>query len=236
MRPALLIGWNKGHNMRAHIFAGLLAGMTLLVAAGCGAKNESAGDSDNETEATRFATADALIEYYNEVVMNGTAIDVEPLLDCNYAETPLHERLLEMQYGILELAEWRRAMWDQFESVREPGEQPPLSPDKHPAEIIERDGRRAVARQVQNDGSDYEIHLVKMEGRWWISVYTHEYDPMSKSILNSLDTPQTMEPFYNAAAKALPPVTRRIRNGEFQSAEQADQAMRSAMAKHAPGR
>ena len=59
----------------------------------------------------RFASADALLEYYNRVLTQQPKLDSREYLSLMFAETPLQERLLALYRDSLPLLELDDACW-----------------------------------------------------------------------------------------------------------------------------
>ncbi|MEE8154198.1 MAG: hypothetical protein V3T53_04455 [Phycisphaerales bacterium] len=164
----------------------------------------------------RFASADALLEYYNQVAMQQPKVDSGKGLSLMFAETPLQERLLALYRDSLPLLELEDACWEQYGVGLSPSaNESPFSPAKHTATMTERDTERAKAKQRQNDGSLEDIYLVKLQDRWWISGYTLEYDQRTKSALKEIDTIERRTRYLAAVA---PIVTADVRSGKWKEA------------------
>lgn len=164
----------------------------------------------------RFASADALLEYYNHVVTQQPKVDSREVLSLMFAETPLQERLLALYRDSLPLLELDDACWEQYGVGLSPGaDEAPFAPARHRATMTESDNERAKARRRRNDGSRADIYLVRLGNRWWISGYTYEYDRRFKPDKESLDDLERRTRYLAAVA---PIVTAEVRSGKFKGA------------------
>ncbi len=126
----------------------------------------------------------------------------------------MQEQLLRMKLAMMPVDELNQACWDLFgEGMIQVSYGPPLEPHLRPAEIVEDAGDRAKAIHYYNNGETLELHLVKIEGRWWISCYTLEYDP--ELDLNNVPVDQAARALECLGAVA-PAVAEEIRSPEFQ--------------------
>lgn len=164
----------------------------------------------------RFASADALLKYYNQVVTQQPKVDSRELLSLMFAETPLQERLLALYRDSLPLLELDDACWEQYGAGLSPSaDEPPFEPARHRATMTESDKDRAKATRRRNDGSRAEIYLVRLGNRWWISGYTYEYDRRFKPDKESLDD---FERRIRYLAAVAPIVTADVRSGKWKEA------------------
>lgn len=164
----------------------------------------------------RFASADALLEYYNRVLTQQPKLDSREYLSLMFAETPLQERLLALYRDSLPLLELDDACWEQYGVGLSPGaDEAPFAPARHRATMTESDNERAKARRRRNDGSGADIYLVRLGNRWWISGYTYEYDRRFKPDKESLDDLERRTRYLAAVA---PIVTAEVRSGKFKGA------------------
>ncbi len=164
----------------------------------------------------RFASADALLEYYNQVLTQQPKLDSREFLSLMFAETLLQERLLALYRDSLPLLELDDACWEQYGAGLSPGaDESPFEPARHRATMTESDTDRAKATRRRNDGSRAEIYLVRLSKRWWISGYTYEYDRRFKPDKESLDDLERRTRYLAAVA---PIVTAEVRSGKFEGA------------------
>ena len=164
----------------------------------------------------RFASADALLEYYNRVLTQQPKLDSREYLSLMFAETPLQERLLALYRDSLPLLELDDACWEHYGAGLSRGaDESPFEPARHRATMTESDNDRATATRRRNDGSRAEIHLVRLGKRWWISGYTFEYDRRFKPDKESLDDLERRTRYLAAVA---PIVTAEVRSGKFEGA------------------
>lgn len=164
----------------------------------------------------RFASADALLDYYNQVVTQQPKVDPREVFSLMFAETPLQERLVALARESLPLMELEDACWEQYGVGLSPGaDESPFAPARHRATMTESDADRAKAMRRRNDGSRAEIYLVRLGNRWWISGYTYEYDRRFKPDEESLDD---LERRIRYLAAVAPIVTADVRRGRWNEA------------------
>ena len=109
----------------------------------------------------RFASADALLEYYNQVLTQQPKLDSREVLSLMFAETPLQERLLALYRDSLPLLELDDACWEQYGAGLNPGtDESPFEPARHRATMTESDNDRAKARRRRNDGSRADVYCI----------------------------------------------------------------------------
>ena len=125
----------------------------------------------------RFASADALLEYYNQIAMREPTADPAGIFTLLYAETPIQERLVQVYKNSLPLMELDAICWEKFGAgLRPDSKESPFAPARNSAIMAESGQDRAKARVKENNGQNMDLHLVRYNGRWWISGYTLEYD------------------------------------------------------------
>ncbi|MDY7110065.1 MAG: hypothetical protein SYC29_15650 [Planctomycetota bacterium] len=195
----------------------LAAVIATLLIGGCGGTEPAA--SEETAVDPRFASADSLIEYYNSICHEVETVDPDAVLELYYAESALQERLLRIERGNIAYARVQHASWQQFgRALTRSEDWVPLGPQPQPVEIESRTDGRATALYFDDDTERRTLHLVDVDGRWWISGYTLEYDPSYQEILAELDRIEAVTPVIERVSLGLIP---RIRAGEFASADQA---------------
>jgi hypothetical protein len=195
----------------------LLIVIGTLFIAGCGGSEPK--PAEDAAVDRRFASAEALIEYFNRICYEAEVMDPDAVLELYYAESPLQERLLRIERGNIAYARVQHASWQQFgRALARSEDWVPLAPQPQPVEIESRTDGRATALYFDEDAERQTLHLVEAEGRWWISGYTLEYHPSYREILPELDEIEAVTPVIERISLALIP---RIRAGEFASADQA---------------
>jgi hypothetical protein len=192
---------------------------------GCGSKAEP----DNEAQPTvdpRFASADALIEYYNSLSTRDPQ-DIEALTGLMYAENAEQNTSITLvRRAIVPISLLDFEMYQKFgEGLVARSNNYMLSPDK-PAVITSREDRRAMARTENSDGKEIKLYLVQMNDRWWISGYTLQHR------LGWVDTSDQSE-MLNDTVDVMGEVTQDIRSqlraGTLTSAAATRLALRKAV-------
>lgn len=199
---------------------------TLILVAtlsGCG------GDASDQQTAVppaadpRFATADALITYYNQLTYETELIDARATLELYYAENDLQRQMVRVITESVPSIDLEQAMWEQFGQGFNPAApRSPLTSNREATVITERNGPRVLAREVDAQGSVNTIHLVQVGTRWWLSGYTLEYDDEFTDAIADFDA---YEQFLRDLGLVASSVASRIRRGEFSSAEKAREAV-----------
>jgi len=125
----------------------------------------------------RFASANALLEHYNQIAMREPKADRAGIFALLYAETPIQERLVRVYKNSLPLMELDAICWEKYGAgLRADSKESPFAPARNSTIMAESGQDRAKARVKQNNGQNMDLYLVKYNGRWWISGYTLEYD------------------------------------------------------------
>lgn len=119
----------------------------------------------------RFESAEALVSYFNEINRMDPP-DFEAEFALYHLENDLQRDLHQIARMMILQHQFETALTDRF------GDEHTSSLSTYPetATMTEENGDRAVARAV-GKGGKRELHLVRIGDRWWISGYTHEYDP-----------------------------------------------------------
>jgi hypothetical protein len=205
------------------------AALMPAVLTGCGG-----GDDAESTEVQavlappvdpRFASAEALLDYYNELAMREPAIDPEPLFDLLYAENDLQKRLIQVAESISLYMRLEQAVWDRFGDTIEPSApHPPLTPNPQPAQFTSRDSDRATAAEIDAAGKERTLYFVRVGDRWWLSGYTLEYDPGTAEIIENLEGWERAE---GAATPHIRMIHDRLERGEFRTIADVRQAFRT---------
>lgn len=196
----------------------------------------SGGSADDATAIAqpevdpRFESAEALVAHYNSLTTR-TPVDAVSALDLFYPENNIQRQYLNVSRSMLAMAEFDQAMFEKFGEGFDPKERRPLLSPDQPASIIQRDGARAQARFIDHDGDEQTLQLVQLDGRWWISGYTLEYN---KSLTDAIGDLDRFERSTKAWAEGIRPVIVRLRNGEFSSAPEARKAAGQALAAAVP--
>lgn len=226
-RPAAALNRYRWNALKTRMHPSVVV-LGLVMSVGCGGDPQPTANTHGSSADTQYASAEGLLERYNAVTMKGSAVDPEQVMDLVFAETDSQTRLLKLLRGMDAMTAYRQALWEQFDAVRQDQVIAPLAVTMEPAQIEEHSGDRAVATQLDVDGTTITLHLVRIDERWWISAYTFEYDPVLAETIEQLDTADSMETFYLAAIVAGPRVTVEVRRGVYKSSAEADQALRRA--------
>lgn len=148
----------------------------VLISACSSEEPESAANQPPPVD-PRFASADALLEHYNQIAMREPKADPAGIFTLLYAETPIQERLVRVYKNSLPLMELDAICWEKFGAgLRPNSKESPFAPARNSAIMAESGQDRAKARVKENNGQNMDLHLVRYNGRWWISGYTLEYD------------------------------------------------------------
>ena len=200
---------------------GLVAVIATLLIGGCGGSEPAT--SEEAAVDPRFASAEALIEYYNKITVHTSRVDMAAAVELLYPENALQEQLVRITRHMIPFAEVQQACWDQFGQGFSPGERyPPYSPNPEPARLVEHTGQRAKAVEVEPDGTNSDLYLVQIDNRWWISGYSLEYHPLIAGNLDSLDI---FEQNMATLAAIAPEVAADVRRGMFASVAELRMAM-----------
>ena len=195
---------------------GWLAIVVALAAAGCGGEAEPAVPAAPAVD-PRFASADALLAYYNVLTVDRPILDPDSLVELFYAENQTQERLVRIVRSSIPLMHFGQALWERFGETLDGKKTATLAPNPRPAYFTENGGERALALEFNADGSEKQLYLVRVGERWWVSGYTIEYDPEVQRVAGDIDRfQQTIEHMSAVAA----PMTKRVRAGEFDAIQQ----------------
>ena len=209
--------------LRAAVFA--VGFLCALLVAGCGAETKDDKQPQQQVD-PRFATAEALIEQFNEINKRQPP-DLEAELALYYAENDFQRDILDAIRLTHYQVQLNTAAQNQF------GE--PFNPDVNlfgeTASIKERNGRRAVAEAIGNN-QKRDLHLVRMDGRWWISGYTYEYTDEFED-RKMLDLMKRLAKVYEAI---VPTFVTRVNNGEFDTLQDAQFECGQAVVNHMENR
>ncbi len=204
-----------------------VAGWAVISAlVGCGENGETAVIEQPAVD-PRYATAEALVDYYNELTTYRRVVDADSILELLFAENAQQRRIIAVLSNHTPILKLEQAMWERFgERLDEDEKVVPLGPNLRPAFITEHSGQRAMARETNRDGRESDLYLVQIGDRWWISGYTLEYDPEFKSLRDNLEG---FERLTQSLAGLAPGITQRIRADEFSTPDQVRKAMGEAL-------
>lgn len=196
--------------------AGLLTVMVLAAITclgGCGGSEPAGPQAAEPAVNPRYASADALLAYYNELAMKGPKVDYRAILSLMHAENTVQESLLRIQRLSMPLAELEHLCWEEYGRCMDRSyKESPLAPNRQPAVMTEREELRAKAKELINDGTSRTIYLVSSGGRWWVSGYTYEYDPNLDLSGMSLDDWERVIGYMSSVA---PTVAAEVRSGKW---------------------
>ena len=203
-----------------------LALMAILVgiAAGCGGKSDDSGANPAASAVDpHFATAEALVEYFNSLTTR-EPVDDATVLSLFYAENDLQQRLIELNRISLPLLAVGAAMHERFQAPVDPTDPKAfISLPNEPAKIVDRSDQRAAAEYKNWDKSIEKLQLVKIGNRWWFSGYTYEHHPAYKAAKPEQLT--LVEMGTRAMAAVAPSIAARVRTGELRTAEDTRKAL-----------
>ncbi len=204
----------------------------VLSCAGCGGQPDAPVPAVAAVD-PRFASAEALLDHYNELTVDRPLIDPVALMDLMYAANELQERLLRMVRNFIPSVELDQAVWERFgealtprQRLGKPVETAPLAPNPRPAVFTENTGDRALAREFNADGTETRLYLVRVGDRWWVSGYGFEYRPEFTSTFADLDKG---EQFLKRVGSVAAGITQRVRAGEFTSVDEVRKAFGVAL-------
>lgn len=208
----------------------LCLGIVLASMAACSSK-ESESVAEAAPVDPRYASADALTAHVDDLMrqMNdGQISHARTFLSLVYAETPLQERFNRIASNADPLIALLDSAISRFPDVREAfmsGFEESVEDEfggvviYTPARIKSRDDRRAVIHWPESDDPDSELHLVEFDGRWWISGYTFEYDPIVHDALSGPDADE-IERFTSSLAREARTLNDQLNSGTIASSEQ----------------
>jgi hypothetical protein len=218
-------------SVRRLAVAPLLGAILLALPVGCGGDEESDPVAVASDEA-RFDTAEALLARLNQIAHDVSVIDRAAVLDLFHVESEKQARLLAIARAAEPLLELDQALWDRFGRGMDPAAtRPPLAPLIAPAKVTTTVGNRVAAVAERQDGTRQKLFLVETPDGWRISGYTLERDPAMPSDPALLDAMEQMNGYLSPFA---PPITARVRQGEFANAAEAGVALGRLVAEKHP--
>ncbi|MHC4108251.1 MAG: hypothetical protein ACYSTY_09235 [Planctomycetota bacterium] len=223
MPPDFRMLFSKQTALMSATVAGVLAATAL---AGCRENGETAAIERPAVD-PRFATAEALVDYYNELTTDRHVVDTDSTLELLFAENDQQRRIIAVLRNYAPILKLEQAMWERFGERLDAKEKlAPQGPNLRPAIITEHAGQRAMARETNRDGAESNLYLVQIGDRWWISGYTLENDLEFKSIRDDLEG---FEQITLNLAGIAPGITQRLRGGEFTAPDDVRKAMGEAL-------
>ncbi len=209
---------------------------TLILVAtlsGCGGDSTDSARAASESAIDpRFASADALIAYYNKLTYEAELIDLRAVLELYYPENDLQSQMVRILKLLIPVHDLGAAMWEQFDEGMNPDTRiSPVAPHREATVLTERNGERVLAREVDAEGETNTLHLVQIGDRWWLSGYTLEYgDDFTRSVAE--DRMNLVEQTFRDLGPIASSFAPRVRRGEFSSAKQARDAFFAARIAH----
>jgi hypothetical protein len=199
--------------------------LAALVLYGCGNDAAEAPVTESASVDPRFASAEALLDYYNSISTR-EPVDARAALELFYPENDLQRRYLGIAQNLRSVAELDRLMFERFGECMDPKKRKhSLSPDQ-PATMTKREDSRAQAQCIDSKGKKTTLHLVQIGDRWWVSGYTFEYETEWKESIADLDR---FEQFVRSMAAASQNVATSITDGSLKSAQEARKALGQAI-------
>ncbi len=184
---------------------------------GCGG-SEPATIAAAEPAPTPYATADELPEHINDL-LSRDPIDVDGLERLYHTENDLQRRLLRSSASLRGIDELAHRVHQRYgEGLLKVADYSPLAP-LPPATIIDRTHPRALARTFRPDETPYDLYLVQIGDRWWISGYTLERIFESPNLAQAI----AEKDFSNASERARTFMAR-VDRGEFETIEEVRKA------------
>lgn len=198
----------------------------LTALAACGSKEKEVISSETQTVDARFASAKALIDYFN---LNGSSdpINFKNYVDNLYAENDLQKRMIARYRVLIPVLDLSTAVRQRFnDTLIEGSRSYNTEPIQKLAQLVKNTGDRVEALYSDSAGDEGRVHFVKLNERWWISGYTLEYDPFADTDPKAMIKDEQSAALYAAVA---PELILRISDDEFTTIEQFRDAFREAL-------
>ena len=170
----------------------------------------------------QYPTAQSVLDEYNRRIMQADVGGYRQTFDLVYAESRPQQDMVDFARAMLAVAELDHLLQERFPSAGEPtiSWQPP----EKGAAITSIADRRATA-EVRLRGNQIELHLVEIEGCWWVSGYTFEHDAQLSQMYENLGLEQRT--MFIGQGKAAERVAAKVRSGAITSREQAERAFKA---------
>ena len=197
--------------------------LLLTSITGCGPATPSQPTVVAPTVDARFATADALLDHYNQLI-SGKQVDMRGTFALYYAENKKQERIIDLlKNSFADFLELQLAILDRFGDDMPARQRDELEKQRpKPAVMSQRDTSRCQATATGPDGIQQTIRLVKIGDRWWISGYTFEYDPALEEEMRRIEDFAGMMGYLGPMSRA---VRARLDAGEFDSIDEVSKAI-----------
>jgi hypothetical protein len=207
----------------------ILTATFLLIATGCGAEAETASaDAAPPQVDPRFATAQSLADHYNTIatVLPPRLPELVPLF---HVENEFQRKKLQLMreiaaspYYELEVEMYRR-FGEGFVKSKRTKVRP-----ASPAKLTKIEDLRAEGWFKDTRGKQRPLHLIAVDGRWWISGYTLEYetDTEDRELVEGLVDFLLEGP---SDSSHVLPVLAELKAGKFKSAQLVRDAVFDAM-------
>lgn len=203
--------------------ASIVCGFIII---GCTTK-EDGSTTETANENTPFATPEALVQRIT-ALMERDQPDLESYYALVYAENQAQRDYLRFtrEWTIplreVDRATRRRFGTGMFDEVQEDTVSPLYN-----VQVAQVSEGRATAVYNTRSGEQRELHLVRIELRWWISGYSWEYRP-------DFDAAAYAEAADGASGlgQKIRRLLERLEVGEFESPEEIKEAFHETLSKH----
>lgn len=203
-----------------------------LVVSGCGeAATEQTVESTGPIIDARYQTANALVNYAKDL-LDQTPPDVETFhYELFYWENE-DQQVWELHNAVIVLP---NALLSNDLKVKF-GETfivplPLQDLEIRDTTLTNNEGGRAEGVFYDTDGRERVLHLVEIEGRWWISGYTFEYagGDFINNIGGSIDDLNEFNAILLRYRPVVIEIRNRLHNGEFKTIDEANRAFDDAI-------
>lgn len=195
-----------------------IASLLAITVCGCGGGESNVIVARTEPD-PRFATADGLVEYYNELTTTEPA-DIRRVSELFYAETGQQEQYIVQHGDFVGVLELHEALYERFGQGYFPEMKSAFTPNG-PAAITGRSPQRATATYLGDDGESKTIQLVQVSDRWWLSAN------MLAEVRAGIPEERLHEVslVFRGVGAAGREIIPRIERGDFQSFDEARRAL-----------
>ncbi len=196
----------------------------------CGGSEPEETTAQTTTVDPRFATAEAMLETYNQIITQ-PRVDPYAWLELFYIENETQKAMLEAVRADFPYLELDQVVFEHFGECLNPKmKTAPFAPDL-PAVMTESNGQRSIANGIDADGDKYIVHLVQIGDRWWISGYTLEYLSWGKRSIQEHEESARFNAFVSDASIII---KQRVIAGEITTVDQARKALGAELARRVP--
>jgi hypothetical protein len=220
------------HRMSSASAIFVSAALLITAIPGC-SKDESASAQELQPAVDpRFATAEALLAYFNSLNTQLPPDALELAAIC-YAENEFQSKYVETirRGGASDYYQLDKAMYERFgEPLLDYAAFKRRWPKRCTPAVIERTYDRRVEGSFKDeDGEKRPLHLVQIGERWWVSGYTFEYRIKEADRASAEFGIELMLSLSSSSNhEYLQPIIANIRNGQYATAKEARAAHQNA--------